>query len=628
MSPRWSYAKFPARYPYLFVAAAVVVAAGVLALGGYAFVAPWLAAAYAALMAARAAVAAVRTIRSGSAGVDVLAVIAVVAALAVGEWWAAFVIGMMLATGEALEDYAAHRARRDLRALIDRSPTQAARMGPDGTVEIVSVDVLSPGETILVRSGEVVPADAELLDAQGVFDESSLTGEPLPKELRVGDEVPSGAVNGASPAKMRVIRPASASQYQQIVALVEAASRSRAPMVRLADRIALPFTLTAVAIAGAAWWISGEPSRFAEVLVVATPCPLIIAAPVAFIAGMSRAAHSGIVVKTGGALEQLARTRAVAFDKTGTITSGTPRVVGTRPVPGVDPRQLLLWAAAVEQTSPHVSARAVVAAAQDLGERLPPTDDAQDFPGDGALAVIDGREVVVGKRSFVETRIRASFPEFEPEAGERPVYVARDGRLAGLLILKDRARPEAAEVITKLRAVRPPLRLLMLSGDERAAAERVARGVGIAEVHAPCTPQEKLGVMSAVPERPLTMVGDGVNDAPVLAAADIGIAMGAAGATAASDSADVVLLVDDLRGVLRARSISLRTVAVAMQSIGIGVALSLILMVVAAFGAIPALLGAWLQEAVDLASILWALRATVEPRTRETSPQASLTEAT
>ena len=628
MSPRWSYAKFPARYPYLFVAAAVVVAAGVLALSGYAFVAPWLAAAYAALMAARAAVAAVRTIRSGSAGVDVLAVIAVVAALAVGEWWAAFVIGMMLATGEALEDYAAHRARRDLRALIDRSPTQAARMGPDGTVEIVSVDVLSPGETILVRSGEVVPADAELLDAQGVFDESSLTGEPLPKELRVGDEVPSGAVNGASPAKMRVIRPASASQYQQIVALVEAASRSRAPMVRLADRIALPFTLTAVAIAGAAWWISGEPSRFAEVLVVATPCPLIIAAPVAFIAGMSRAAHSGIVVKTGGALEQLARTRAVAFDKTGTITSGTPRVVGTRPVPGVDPRQLLLWAAAVEQTSPHVSARAVVTAAQDLGEPLPPTADAQDFPGDGALAVIDGREIVVGKRSFVETRIRASFPEFDPEAGERPVYVARDGRLAGLLILKDRARPEAAEVITKLRAVRPPLRLLMLSGDERAAAERVARGVGIAEVHAPCTPQEKLGVMSAVPERPLTMVGDGVNDAPVLAAADIGIAMGAAGATAASDSADVVLLLDDLRGVLRARSISLRTVAVAMQSIGIGVALSLILMVVAAFGAIPALLGAWLQEAVDLASILWALRATVEPRTRETSPQASLTEAT
>ncbi len=628
MSSRWSFVRLPARYPYLLVAAAVALAAGVLALSGNAFVAPWLAAAYAALMAARAAMSAVRTIRSGSAGVDVLAVIAVVAALAVGEWWAAFVIGMMLATGEALEDYAAHRARRDLRALIDRSPTQAARMGPDGTVEIVSVDVLSPGETILVRSGEVVPADAELLDAQGVFDESSLTGEPLPKELRVGDEVPSGAVNGASPAKMRVIRPASASQYQQIVALVEAASRSRAPMVRLADRIALPFTLTAVAIAGAAWWISGEPSRFAEVLVVATPCPLIIAAPVAFIAGMSRAAHSGIVVKTGGALEQLARTRAVAFDKTGTITSGSPHVVGTRPVPGVDPRQLLLWAAAVEQTSPHVSARAIVAAAHDLGEPLLPIADAQDFPGEGAVAVVGGRTVVVGKRSFVETMIRGSLPEFEPEAGEQPVYVATDGHLAGLLVLKDRARPEAAEVITKLRAVRPPLRLLMLSGDEHAAAERVARGVGIAEVHAPCTPQEKLSVMSEVPQRPLTMVGDGVNDAPVLAAADVGIAMGAAGATAASDSADVVLLVDDLRGVLRARSISLRTVAVAMQSIGIGVALSLILMVVAAFGAIPALLGAWLQEAVDLASILWALRATVDARAREVSPQASLTEVT
>ncbi len=616
------------RYPYLFVAAGVAVAAGVLALTGNAFVAPWLAAGYAALMAARAAVGAVRTMRSGSAGVDVLAVIAIVAALAVGEWWAAFVIGMMLATGEALEDYAAHRARRDLRALIDRSPTQAARMGPDGSVEIVSVDVLSPGETILVRSGEVVPADAELLDEQGLFDESSLTGEPLPKELHVGDEVPSGAVNGASPATIRVIRPASASQYQQIVALVEAASRSRAPMVRLADRIALPFTLTALAIAGAAWWISGEPSRFAEVLVVATPCPLIIAAPVAFIAGMSRAAHSGIVVKSGGALEQLARTRAVAFDKTGTITSGTPRVVGTRPTPGVDPRELLLWAAAVEQTSPHVTARAIVAAAHDLGEPLLPAADAQDFPGEGAVAVVDGRAVVVGKRSFVEAMIHGSFPVFEPEAGEQPVYVATDGRLAGLLVLKDRARPEAAEVITKLRAVRPPLRLLMLSGDERAAAERVARGVGIAEVHAPCTPQEKLSVMSAVPQRPLTMVGDGVNDAPVLAAADVGIAMGAAGATAASDSADVVLLVDDLRGVLRARSIALRTVAVAMQSIGIGVALSLILMAVAAFGAIPALLGAWLQEAVDLASILWALRATVDAGAKETSTQASLTEAT
>ncbi len=550
----------------------------------------------------------IRDVLRGHVGLDVLAVVAMVATLAVGEYVASLIIVLMLSGGEAPEEIAARRAQRDLTALLDRSPRIAHVLTQGGSVVTdVAVDDVAVGDLLLVRPSEIVPVDGMLLSTEGSFDESSLTGESLPVTHRAGDEVLSRVLNGTDAVQLRALRRAADSQYQQIVGLVRGAQESRAPVVRLADRFAVPFTAVSLALAGAAWAISGDPVRFAEVLVLATPCPLLIAAPVAFLGGLSRAAKAGLIMKSGAVIEQLARVRSACFDKTGTLTAGRPEVIEVRPAGGFDAAEVLQLAASAEQYSSHVLADGIRRAAADRALVLVPATHAAEVATHGVVADIEGRRVVVGKPAYVASL--APDTERTPlVAGQAAAYVAVDGRFAGAVVLADAVRPESAGVIRWLRA-HGVERVAMLTGDARPTAEAIAGQVGIEEVHAELLPAEKVHLAAAMQPRPTLMVGDGVNDAPVLAAADVGMAMGARGATAAGEAAAVVIVVDSLEKVVTAVDIGRHTVRVALTAIWIGIALSLGLMLVAATGAIPAVAGALIQEGVDLATILYALRA-------------------
>jgi heavy metal translocating P-type ATPase len=562
----------------------------------------------------------VAELRAGRYGVDILAITAIVSTVAVDEHWASLVIVLMMTTGRALETLAAGRAERELSALLARAPRTAHRLEARRGDHVTDVPVgdVRPGDELLVKPGEVLPVDATLTTASAAFDESSLTGEPLPVEHVQGERLMSGSVNGSRPILIRATAAAADSQYQQIINLVSEAQRSRAPFVRLADRVAVPFTAVSFAIAGAAWWLSGEPTRFAEVLVVATPCPLLIAAPVAFMAGMSRAARHGIIVKNGGTLEQLARIRTAAFDKTGTLTRGAPELSAVDVSDGIEADELLAMAAGVEQLSTHPLAEAIVAGARERGLRVPSAHDAHESTAHGVSATVGGHDVVVGKEGFVAGHVRG-IPNLPLAPGASGVHVAVDGRYAGRLALSDHVRDDTRRTIAALRAAGVP-HVLMLTGDAPAAAAHVGAEIGIDDVRAGLLPQDKVDIVAGLPHRPVMMVGDGVNDAPVLAAADVGMAMGARGSTAASESADVVVLLDDLYRAVQAVRIGRRTMAVAWQAIGLGVGLSVALMLVASVGLLPAIIGAWTQEAVDLACILWALLARQPGREEREEP--------
>lgn len=618
---------------YPLVAATILVA--IVALGMLLTPAreasPWLVGIFALAIAAFEAVKMVRSLLSGNFGLDILAVTAITAAVLVGEPWAALVVVLMLTGGEALEHYAENRSKRELIALLDRAPQYATLVVPESPDQqrVVPVDEVNVGDVLLVRPGAVVPVDAVLLEQSASFDESSLTGESLPVERAVGEIVASGAVNGTAAVHLRAKSLSADSQYQQIVALVEKAQASKSPTVRLADRYAVPFTLFALALAGAAWAVSGDASRFAEVLVVATPCPLLIAAPVAFLGGMSRAAKHGLIVKSGGTLEQLARVRSAAFDKTGTLTSGKPSLTRVVVAEGFTKPEVLRIAASAEAYSSHVLAAAIVQTARKAGLEMLPVREANEFATNGVEVELahqlapssyaSGQTVRVGKPSWV-AESAASLQRVELEAGELAVYVAIDGVFAGALVMRDHLRPEAPETISQLRDLGVS-RMLIVTGDVSATAHAIATDVGIDDVRAECTPADKVEIAASVTPRPLLMTGDGLNDAPVLAAADVGFAMGARGATAASESADVVNRFDSIAGVVHAVRIGRDTVRIALQSIWLGILLSVALMLVAAFGFLPALVGAWLQEVVDLVAILGALRA-VGPRAERRSSAA------
>lgn len=604
------------RYPAITATVVVLALVLVLQAGEQHAAARWVATGYVGAFVVWTLVGMVRDVLRGHVGLDVLAVVAMVATLAVQEYVASLVIVLMLSGGEALEDFAARRARRDLTALLDRSPRTAHVVADPGSagfdgVRDTPVDDVVVGDVLLVRPGEIVPVDGMLLDGGGTFDESSLTGESLPVGREAGAEVLSGAVNGTRAVRVRAVRRSADSQYQQIVALVEQAGRSRAPVVRLADRFAVPFTAVSLALAGAAWTLSGDPVRFAEVLVLATPCPLLIAAPVAFLSGLSRAAKLGVIMKGGTVIEQLARLRSVAFDKTGTLTRGRPDLVAVRPAQGPAADELLLLAASAEQYSSHVFADSVRRAAADRGLVLLPADEAEEVATNGVAATIGGRRVVVGKPAYVRS-VAPDTVATPLGPGQAAAYVAVDGRFAGAVVLADDPRPESSAVVAWLRA-HGVEHVTMLTGDARATGESVARQVGIDEVHAELLPGEKVRLAAELSPRPVMMVGDGVNDAPVLAASDVGVAMGAKGATAAGDAADVVLLVDSLGGLVDAVSVGRHTLRTALTAIWLGIGLSVGLMLVAATGAIPAVTGALVQELVDLATILYALRALTGP---------------
>jgi len=573
---------------------------------------------WAAIIAVMSVLEMIKSIREGHVGLDILALTAIIATAAVGEYWATLVIVLMVTGGEALEDYANGRAKRDLTALMSNTPRDAHRITADGGTEDVLVDQVVVGDKLIIRAHELVPVDGTLVSDSGSFDESSLTGESLPRELVAGDQVLSGSVNGGTTVTITATQDASHSQYQQIVSLVQEASESRSPMVRMADKYAIPFTIIAFAIAGFAWWHSGSALRFAEVLVVATPCPLLIAAPVAFMAGMSRAARKGIIFRSSASLEQLRRAKSFAFDKTGTLTLGAPKLVAVRPAwapkllavrpyGDMSEDELLTLAASAEQGSTHILAEAIVAGAGERSLSLVTPSEVHEETGGGASAVVNARSVVVGKRAYLIDQTGVEPPAVELDPGQISVLVAVDGAFAGTLVLSDTLRPDAAATVSALRAAGVQ-NIAMFTGDEPATANFVAAQVGINDVHASCLPADKLNGVRELPH-PVVMVGDGVNDAPVLAAADVGIAMAARGSTAASESADVVILKDDVSNVAEAYKIGRQTVNVAMQSIWIGIGISVALMLFAATGRLPALAGAWLQEGVDAVTIVWALRA-------------------
>lgn len=544
----------------------------------------------------------------GHWGLDILAVIAMIATLAVQEYVAGLIIALMLTGGEALEDLAARRASRELDQLLNRAPAFAGRIHPvTGEVERIAIEEVKVGDELLVRSSEILPVDGVLLSDHATIDESSVTGEPIPVNYHAGDPLLSGTVNSTTSFTMRAQKVAADSNYASIVRLVEEAVDSRAPMVRLADRYAVPFTIVSLLIAGFAWFLSGDPVRFAEVLVVATPCPLLIATPVAFMGGMSSAAKLNVIIKDGGVLEVLARVRAVAFDKTGTLTEGKADVVEIHPAARTVDETLQL-AAAAEQYSVHVFAVPIVASARTQQLELPEVVTADEVATNGVLASLaDGTSVRVGKPSFIE---EVTGPIDRPilSAGETAVYVSVGDELAGVIILSDPIREQSADTVSRLRRA-GVAEIAMVTGDITSTAESVAHAVDIQTVHAETTPQTKVRIVQAMRPRPVLMVGDGINDAPVLAAADVGVAMAGRGATVASESAAAVITSNDIARVADVAYVSRRTVQIALQSIWMGIIISVGLMLVAAFGYLPAVVGALLQEIVDLVAILSALRA-------------------
>ncbi|MEN2346262.1 heavy metal translocating P-type ATPase [Lentilactobacillus parabuchneri] len=541
----------------------------------------------------------VKTLRSGKFGVDLLAITAVIATIAVGEYWAALIVLLMLTGGDALEDYAANKANSELQSLLENSPQSAHLLNGDN-IEDVRIDQVKVGDRIVVKPGEVIPVDGTITEGVTTVDESSLTGESRPIDKMVGQTVMSGAINGDSSFDMIADKTADDSQYQNIIRLVKQAESTPAHFVRMADRYAVPFTLMAYIIAGMAWYISGDPVRFAEVLVVASPCPLILAAPIALVSGMSRSSRSGIIVKSGTIIEKLANAKTFAFDKTGTITKGHLTVDQVHAVNGYTKEQVLSLAAGTEQQSSHILARSLVAA---IPDKIPTATNVIETTAEGVQATIDGKIVKVGKPAYV------SSDHIDP-LDQTTVYVSVDGKYVGYVSFSDEVRPEAKSVMDGLHQMGVE-QIMMISGDRKPIAEEIADSVGIDKVYAERLPQEKIAVIKQVDKKlkPIVMVGDGVNDAPSLATADVGIAMGAHGATAASESADAVVLKDDLSLVGKAVKISDDTMNVARQSVLIGIAICTILMLIASFGVIPAIIGAMLQEVVDTVTILWALRA-------------------
>jgi heavy metal translocating P-type ATPase len=546
-----------------------------------------------------------RTVLHGRVGVDVIALVAMAGSLALGEYLAGAVIALMLSGGNALEAAADRRARRELTHLLSRMPTTAHRRVGD-RIEEVPVDEIGPGDVVVVRTGEVVPVDGALVAGEAVVDESSLTGESLPVTYQAGGELRSGVVNAGTPFELRAARPASESAYAALVRLVQAAQADRAPFTRLADRYAALLLPVTMVIAGAAWAVSGDAVRGLAVVVVATPCPLILAAPIALVSGVSRAARQGIIVKGASVIERLGRARSVLLDKTGTLTYGAPEIASVETYDGFSEDELLRLAASVEQLSVHVLAEALVDAARERGLELVPAQEVHEEPGAGIVGVVEGRRIELGN-----TRDEQDGDDSRAQGLAR-IAVKVDGRPAGRIVMADHLREDARAAVERLRGygIR---HVAMVSGDRRTIAESVARQVGLDEVYAERTPEQKLDVVREIGRRPdlgpVLMVGDGVNDAPALALADVGIAMGASGATAASEAADAVIAVEAIAPVADAVRIGRRSLGIARQSVIAGMALSFIAMGVAAFGYLPPVAGALVQEGIDVAVILNALRA-------------------
>ncbi len=552
----------------------------------------------------------IHSLRKGEVGLDIVAALSMSAALLFGETLAAAVVALMYSGGTFLESYAETRARREMTNLLSRVPRSATRR-VGGTLEEVPLDAIRPGDLLLIRQGDVAPVDGTLQSAAALLDQSALTGESLPARLAQGQEVMSGATNAGEAFELRAARTAADSTYAGIIRLVEVAQASKAPMARLADRWSLLFLAVTVALATAAWWFTGDPIRAVAVLVVATPCPLILAVPVALVAGLSRAARYGVLIKGAQPLEALARIGTLILDKTGTLTDGRSQIVSVFAERGLSEDQVLFYAAALDQASKHPIAQAVVAAALARGLTLPIPQDVVETAGEGVAGTVTGRRVAVGGLDFVAAQLgRAPAPSATAQAGSVLVALAVDGKAAGQIVMADGLRAGTADLLAGLRRL-GVARIVLATGDRRAVAEAVTAGLGLDAIHADLTPDQKVALVQTerASDGGVMMVGDGVNDAPALAAADVGVAMGARGAAASAEAADVVLLVDHLDRLLAGIEIAQRARHIALQSVVAGIGLSVLGMIAAALGHLTPVQGALLQELIDVAVILNALRA-------------------
>jgi len=552
----------------------------------------------------------VQTIRDGSYGVDILAATAIITSVILGEYWAGIIIVLMMTGGEALEDYAESRAKRELSDLLKKAP-QKATIIKNGQQISIPVSKVVIGDILLIKPGDVVPVDAIITDGESGFDESSLTGESLPVMKRVGDQLLSGSINSEGAVTVKAIHTSKDSQYEQIIALVKSAADSQAPFVRLTDRYSIPFTIISFAIAGTMWVLTGDPNRFLQILVVATPCPLLLAAPIALISGMSRAAKHGIIVKNGSVLEKLAEVKAIGFDKTGTLTEGKPVVSRIKTYNGHSESDVIALSAGLERQSAHILAQAIVKKAIDEKAPLRKLSNLKEKPGLGIEARFQGKILRIGNLRYMK-ELEISMPaSFKPEPIQATAsYLSINDKLAGVIEFEDKVRQESKSTIASLLAMGIK-KTIMVTGDKNEVAKHVATQTGVGHYEADCLPGDKIIAVEKLRRQysPVAFVGDGVNDAPVLTAADVGIALGAKGSTAASEAADIVIMLDDVSKVAQAREIATRTFSIARQSILVGIGMSFALMAMFATGKFSPSLGAALQEIVDVTVIINALRA-------------------
>lgn len=550
-----------------------------------------------------------RSLWRGEVGLDIVAALSMTAALTFGETLAAAVVAVMYSGGTFLENFAEGRARREMRNLLSHVPRAATRY-QDGTLEEVPLDDIQIGDLLLIRQGDVVPVDGSIASDAAFVDTSAMTGESLPVRLSRGSDAVSGSTNAGEPFNLTATHLAKESTYAGIVRLVEEAQRSKAPMSRLADKWSLGFLAVTVSIAVAAWLITGDPIRAVAVLVVATPCPLILAVPVALVAGLSRAAHFGVLIKGAGPLETMARVRTLILDKTGTLTDGRPQIVSINSPNGMEQSDILRFAASLDQASKHPVAQAIVAAAKTRGLVLPIPSEIVEVPGEGVMGVIEGHKVVVGGQDLVAQHVGQPLGDHSVgAAGSVLVAVAVDGQIAGHLVMADPLREGIRAMLDGLRREGID-RILLATGDRTAVAKHVTEGLGLDGLHTELTPDQKVQlILSERKNGPVIMIGDGVNDAPALAVADVGVAMGARGAAAAAEAADVVLLVDRIDRISSGIEIARGARRIAVQSVVVGIGLSVLGMVAAAFGYLTPVQGALLQEVIDVAVILNALRA-------------------
>lgn len=544
-------------------------------------------------------------LRGGAYGIDILALTAIVASVILRQDFAAIVVVIMMTGGTSLEDFAEKRANTELDNLLKNNPQKAHLISGRKVID-VSIDKVKIGDKFIIKPGEIVPVDGVITEGQGSFNESSLTGESLPIERTVNDQILSGSLNSDTVITAKAIHSAEDSQYQQIIQLVQNAANSQAPFVRLADRYSVPFTIIAYIIAITVWIISQHAIRFLEVIIVATPCPLLLAAPIALISGMSRSSKYGIIVKSGSSLEKLAESKTIIFDKTGTLTTGNLSLDEIKTFSPYNRKEIVALAASMEQNSNHVIAQTIVNEAKNKKIKLTKLKDVKETPGQGIGATYRGDKLIIGRVDFM-TNNSVKLPSGKQD-NRTTVYIAINQKLAGIIYLKDKLRPETKKTIKQITRLGIK-NTVMITGDNHQTASLIAKQLGIKTVYAETLPGEKLHALDEIKERPAIFVGDGVNDAPVLTGSDVGIAMGARGSTAASESADLVIMTDDLSRVAAAIEIAKKTFGIAKQSILFGIGLSIALMIIFATGKFPPLYGAILQEVVDVIVIFNALRA-------------------